>query len=376
MSTRIAFLSLCSAIAAGPALAQSVQTVKIGHVTPLSGGLAHYGKDTRNAATMAVDDLNAKRLVIGGKRIEFKLEVEDDAADPRQGTAAAQKMCDSNVAGVVGHINSGTAIPAARIYNECEIPFITSGATNPKLTQMGYKTTFRILASDDALGAGVANYTAKELKLKRVAVIDDRTAYGQGVANVFKSAAKSAGIEIVAEEFTSDKATDFSAILTNIKSKKVDALFFAGADGQAGPMLRQMTQLGMEKVRMLGGDGVCTTQLAELSGNSAALSGVVCAEGGASLAKMPGGPAWKKRYDERFPKDYVLFSPYTYDGIMVLADAMQRADSVDPKRYLPKLFDTNYEGVTTKVRFDNQGDLKNAAITLYSYKGGVKTPLD
>lgn len=348
----------------------------LGHVGPMSGANAHYGRDTRNAATMAMEDLNAKHIVIGGKRIEFKLDVEDDAADPRQGTAAAQKLCDMKVAGVVGHINSGSAIPASRIYEQCGVPFISPGATNPKLTQQGFKTTFRLLSNDDTLGAGVAIYAAKNLKLKRVAIVDDRTAYGQGVASVFKAQATQAGIKIEAEEFTSDKATDFMAILTKIKSQNVDGLFFGGVDGQGGPMLRQMNQLGMEQVRMLGADGICTTQISELSGKVATLSRVVCAEGGASLAKMPNGTAWKQRYDQRFPKEYVLYSPYTYDGFFVLVDAMKRADSVDPARYLPMLAATNFKGVTTEVQFDTRGDLKNPAMTLYTYKEGVKTPIE
>ncbi|MDN4592159.1 branched chain amino acid ABC transporter substrate-binding protein [Xenophilus aerolatus] len=357
------------------AAAQSTMTVHIGEVGPLSGGLAHYGKDARNAAVMAIDDLNAKALKIDGKVVKFVLVAEDDAADPRQGTAAAQKLCDSKVAAVVGHINSGTAIPAARIYDDCGIPFISSGATNPKLTQLGYKTTFRILASDDALAAAVADQ-AKKLGIERVAVVDDRTAYGQGIASVFSARAKTNGMKIAVEEYTSDKATDFMAILTRIKSQNVQAIFFGGADGQGGPMLRQMNQLGLTNVRLLGGDGICTTKLSELSGNVSSLGNVLCAEGGASLAKMPGGEAWKRRYDERFPGDYVLFSPYTYDAVMVLADAMVRAGSAIPEKYLSQLTKSSYSGVTTRVAFDARGDLSNPTVTLYTFKAGVKTPLN
>jgi branched-chain amino acid transport system substrate-binding protein len=357
------------------ALAQPVEIVRLGHVGPTSGGMAHYGKDTRNAASLAIDDLNAQKLVIAGKTIEFRLEAEDDAGDPRQGALAAQKLCDSGVAAVIGHINSGSAIPASRIYWECGIPFLSPGSTNPKLTQQGYKNTFRMLASDKALGAAVAAYAAKDLKIKKVALIDDRTAYGQGVVEVFRTRAKAAGIDVLAEEFTSDKATDFSAILTKIKGKNVEAIFFGGGDAQAGPMLRQMHQLGMSEMRMLGGDGICTSHLGELAGNVPGLSRVVCAEGGASMAKMPGGIEWKKRYDARFPGEYVLFSPYTYDGFMVVADAMKRANSVKPNLFGLKIFDADFKGVTTNVRFDEAGDLQTPAVTLNTYKSGVKTPL-
>jgi len=364
------------AVLAGAASAQDVQVVKIGHVAPMSGAQAHYGKDNENGARMAVEDLNTQNIVIGGKKIKWELAAEDDAADPKQGTAAAQKLCDAKVAGVVGHLNSGTTIPAAKVYNDCGIPHITGAATNPNLTKPGYKTTYRIISNDNALGAGLAFYAADTLKLKRVAVIDDRTAYGQGVADVFKKIAASKGITVVDEQFTTDKATDFMAILTSIKAKNPDGIFFGGMDPQGGPMLRQMEQLGLGNVKYFGGDGICTSELAKLAAGAKTLENVVCAEGGASLSKMPGGEAWKKRYDAKYPGQFQVYSPYTYDATFVLVDAMKRANSVDPKVYTPKLIETNYQGVTAKIAFEPNGELKNPAITLYTYKDGKKTALN
>ncbi len=358
----------------GTAQAQDM-VVKIGHVGPVSGAQAHYGKDNENGARMAIEDLNAKGVTIGGKKVKLELVAEDDAADPKQGTAAAQKLCDAKVNGVVGHLNSGTTIPASTVYNGCGIPHITPSATNPKLTQQGYKTTFRMLANDNALGAGLALHAANG-KVKTVAIIDDRSAYGQGVAEVFKKTALSKGIKVVDEQFTNDKATDFMAILTAIKSKAPDAVFYGGMDPQAGPMLRQMDQLGLSNVKFFGGDGICTAKLAELSGGAKALGGVVCAEGGASLEKMPGGKAWKTRYDAKYPNQFQVYSPYTYDAVHVLVDAMVRAGSADPKVYTAKLFDANYQGVTTKVGFEPDGELKNPAMTLYVYKDGKKVALN
>ena len=363
------------AVFASNANAQDM-VVKIGHVGPVSGAQAHYGKDNENGARMAIEDLNAKGVTIGGKKVKLELVAEDDAADPKQGTAAAQKLCDAKVNGVVGHLNSGTTIPASSVYNACGIPHITPSATNPKLTQQGYKTTFRMLANDNALGAGLALHAANNLKLKRVAIIDDRTAYGQGVAEVFKKTALARGMVVVDEQFTNDKATDFMAILTAIKSKTPDAVFYGGMDPQAGPMLRQMDQLGMSNLKFFGGDGICTAKLAELSGGAKSLGGVVCAEGGASLEKMPGGTAWKARYDAKYPNQFQVYSPYTYDATHVLVDAMVRAGSADPKVYLAKLYDANYQGVTTKVGFEADGELKNPAMTLYVYKDGKKAALN
>ncbi len=362
-------------VLAGAAMAQDM-VVKIGHVAPVSGAQAHYGKDNENGARMAIEDLNAKGVTIGGKKVKFELVAEDDAADPKQGTAAAQKLCDAKVNGVVGHLNSGTTIPASTIYNQCGIPHITPSATNPKLTQQGYKTTFRLLANDNALGAGLALHAANNLKLKKVAIIDDRTAYGQGVAEVFKRTALARGMQVVDEQFTNDKATDFMAILTAIKSKGPDAVFYGGMDPQAGPMLRQMDQLGLSNLKYFGGDGICTAKLAELSGGAKSMAGVVCAEGGASLEKMPGGAAWMARYEAKYPKQFQVYSPYVYDAVHVLVDAMVRAGSADPKVYTAKLFDTNYQGVTTKVGFEADGELKNPAMTLYLYKDGKKVALN
>ena len=370
-----AIVAAAATLFAGATMAQEV-VVKIGHVGPVSGAQAHYGKDNENGARMAVEDLNAKGVTIGGKKVKLELVAEDDAADPKQGTAAAQKLCDAKVNGVVGHLNSGTTIPASTVYNQCGIPHVTPSATNPKLTQQGYKTTFRLLANDNALGAGLALHAANNLKLKKVAIIDDRTAYGQGVAEVFKKTAASKGITIVDEQFTTDKATDFMAILTAIKSKAPDGIFYGGMDPQAGPMLRQMEQLGLSNVKFFGGDGICTAKLAELSGGAKTLGNVVCAEGGASLDKMPGGKAWKDRYDKKYPGQFQVYSPYTYDATHVLVQAMIDAGSADPKVYLPKLAAVNYQGVTSKIAFEADGELKNPAMTLYMYKDGKKVPLN
>lgn len=363
------------ATAAGVSLAQDM-VVKIGHVAPMSGGQAHYGKDNENGVRMAIEDLNAQGVTIGGKKVKFEIAAEDDAADPKQGTAVAQKLCDAKVAGVVGHLNSGTTIPAAKIYNDCGIPHITGAATNPNLTKPGYKTTYRIIANDNALGAGLAFYAADTLKLKKMAVIDDRTAYGQGVAEVFAKIAKSKGIEIVDQQFTTDKATDFMAILTAIKSKKPDGVFYGGMDAQAGAMLRQMDQLGMSSVKYFGGDGICTTEIIKIAAGAKSLDGVVCAEGGSSIAKMPGGTAWKAKYDAKYPGQFQIYSPYTYDATFVLVDAMKRANSTDPKVYIPKIAETNYKGVTASIAFEPSGEMKNPSMTLSTYKDGKKIALN
>lgn len=369
-------LTVAAAIAAVCGAAAAQQVVRIGHVAPLSGAQAHYGKDNENGVRMAIEELNTQNITIGGQKVKFEIAAEDDAADPKQGTAAAQKLCDSKVAGVVGHLNSGTTIPASKVYNDCGIPHVTGAATNPNLTKPGYDTTYRIIANDNALGAALALHAADKLKLKKVAIIDDRTAYGQGVAEVFKKTAQSKGMQIVDEQFTTDKATDFMAILTAIKAKQPDAIFYGGMDPQAGPMLRQMEQLGLSNVKYFGGDGICTSEIIKLAAGAKTLENMICAEGGASLAKMPGGQAWKKKYDAKYPNQFQVYSPYTYDATFVLVDAMKRANSTDPKKYIPELKKTNYKGVTATIAFEPNGELKNPATTLYTYQGGKKTPMN
>ena len=370
-------LTVVAAIAAISTMAAAQeQVVKLGHVAPMSGAQASYGKDNENGARMAIEELNAQGVTIGGKKIKFELMAEDDAADPKQGTAAAQKLCDSKVAGVIGHLNSGTTIPASKVYNDCGIPHVTGAATNPNLTKPGYKTTFRIISNDNALGAGLAAYAHDTLKLKSVAIIDDRTAYGQGVANVFKKVAGELGMKVVDEQFTTDKATDFMAILTAIKAKNPDAIFFGGMHPQAAPMLRQMEQLGMNNVKYFGGDGICTQEIIQLVAGAKTLGNVICAEGGSSLDKMPGGKAWKAKYDAKYPGQFQVYSPYTYDATFLIVDAMKRANSVDPKVYVNELAKANFKGVTSTIAFEPNGEMKNPAITLYVYKDGKKSPLN
>ncbi|MEF7612553.1 branched-chain amino acid ABC transporter substrate-binding protein [Aquincola sp. MAHUQ-54] len=344
--------------------------VKIGHVGPTSGQIAHLGKDNEYGARMAIDELNAKGVTIGGKKAKFELLAEDDGADPKQGTAAAQKLVDSKVNGVVGHLNSGTTIPASKIYSDAGIPQISPSATNPKYTRQGFKTTFRVVADDVHLGGTLGKYAVTQLKGKSIAVIDDRTAYGQGVADEFEKGVKAAGGKTVGREFTNDKATDFTAILTSLKAKKPDIVFFGGMDAVAGPMLRQMKQLGIN-AKFMGGDGICTAELPKLSAGTMADSQVVCAEaGGVEGESKKAVEEFSTAFKKKFNVDVKLYAPYVYDAVMVMADSMVKAGSSDPAKYLPVLAKANYKGITGTIAFDEKGDIRNGALTLFTFKGG------
>ncbi len=359
--------------AVGTMASAQEQVVKIGHVGPVSGAIAHLGKDNEWGARLAIEELNAKGVSINGKKIKFELVAEDDAADPKQGTAAAQKLVDAKVSGVVGHLNSGTTIPASKIYSDAGIPQISPSSTNPKYTRQGYKTAFRVVADDVHLGGTLGRYAVNELKGKSIAVIDDRTAYGQGVAEEFEKAVKAAGGNVVAHEFTTDKATDFMPILTTLKGKKPDIIFFGGMDAVGGPMMKQMKSLGI-KAKFMGGDGICTNEMIKLAGDAMADGQVVCAEaGGVDGALKKGMDDFGVKFKKRFNDDVKLYSPYVYDAVYVMVDAMQRAKSTEPAKYLPELAKTTgFKGVTGTISFDAKGDIKNGALTLYTFKAGKR----
>ena len=355
------------AAAPAPGAAQKSETlIRIGHVAPMTGPQAHLGKDNENGARLAIEELNAQGLEIGGAKARFELLGEDDQADPKQGTTVAQKLVDAKVNGVIGHLNSGTTIPASKLYFDAGIPQVSGSATNPTYTRQGFKTAFRVMANDVQQGKVLGEFAVKQ-GARSVAVVDDRTAYGQGLADEFRKAAEAAGLKVVASEYTNDKATDFKAILTKIKSKAPDLIFFGGMDAQGGPMVKQMAELGI-KARFLGGDGVCTPEFMKLGGEAA--EGQYCSLPGQPLEKLAKGPEFKDKFAKKFNTGIQLYAPYVYDAVMVMADAMKRAGSADPAKYLPELGKTRYDGVTALVEFDEFGDLKGGAISLYQYKGG------
>ena len=340
--------------------------VRLGHAAPLTGPQSHIGKDNENGARLAVDDANAAKIMVGGQPLQIVLQGEDDQADPKQGILVAQKFADAKVNAVVGHLNSGTTIPASKIYSDAGIPQVSPSATNPTYTHQGFKTAFRVMANDEQQGKVLGAYAGNQLKAKTVAVVDDKTAYGEGLAGEFKKAAVVAGVKVVAEEHTDDKAVDFKAILTKIKGKKPDLIFYGGMDPQAAPMAMQMKQLGI-KAKLLMGDGGCTTEFVKNAGDAA--DGHYCSLPGIPYDKMPGGPKFIERFKAKYG-DIQLYAPYAYDGVMVVVDAMKRAQSADSAKILAELPKTDYQGVTTRIQFDDNGDLKDGAISLYVAKGG------
>ncbi|NVD73339.1 branched-chain amino acid ABC transporter substrate-binding protein [Duganella sp. BJB1802] len=359
--------------------AQAEDVIRIGHVAATTGPIAHLGKDNENGARMAVDELNAKGVVIGGKKYKIVLQAEDDAADPKQGTVVAQKLVDAGVNGVIGHETSGTTIPASRIYHDAGIPQISPSASNPQYTRQHFNTAFRNIANDEQLGAALARYAMQNVKAKRIAVIDDRTAYGKGLVDEFvkniKRGGAASGTSVVSTQFTNDKATDFSAILTAIKATRPDMVFFGGMDAVAGPMLRQMKQLAIP-IKFMGGDGMCSDSVPRLAGDAMSDGQVICAEaGGVEPSQEKGMADFRVAYRKKFGIDVQTYSPYTYDALMTMVEAMQKAGSPDPARYLPVLARITHKGVTGNITFDQRGDVQDGVLTIYTFRNAKREKL-
>ena len=347
--------------------------IKIGNVAPLTGPNAHLGKDNENGARLAVEEVNTQGLVINGKKVTLEFIGEDDASDPKQGTQVAQKLVDQKVVAVVGHLNSGVSIPASKIYSEAGIAQISPSSTNPEYTNQGFKTTYRLVGTDAQQGPVLAKYTLEKLKAKNIAIVDDSTQYGKGLADEFEKTILASGSKVVIHEATNDKATDFKAILTNIKSKKPDVILYGGMDATGGPFAKQAKELGIT-AKIIGGDGMCSPTLAQLAGDAA--ENVICSTVGVPKESLANGEAFIKKYEERFKSQVEIYSPMAYDAVMVIVDAMKRSNSSEASAILGALPTTDYNGLSGHITFDAKGDLKESVITLNQYKDGKVVTLE
>jgi len=366
----LAVAALCLG-AMGSAQAEDV-VVKIGHTGPLSGSNAFAGKDNENGVRMAIDDINAKKMTVAGKTLKLELVSEDDQCDPKAGVAVAQKMTDAGIKFVMGPYCSGVAIPASKVYDEGGAILSTVGS-NPKVTMGGYKSVFRVIAGDNLIGSSMAQYAFTTMKAKTAGVIDDRTAFGQGLADEFVKEAKNLGLTIVGQEYTTNQATDFNAILTNMKAKNPDVIFYGGYAGQAGPMVKQLKGLGI-KAKLLGGDAICVAETGKLAGD-AANDTVFCAQGGAILDKVAAGPAFKEAYKKKFNQDPDAYAASFYDQTMFVATIMSKLGTTDAAKVSAELHKASYKGIVTTYAYDDKGNLQKAPITVYGFKAGMPVPV-
>jgi branched-chain amino acid transport system substrate-binding protein len=370
--TRSNIVLVAMVLAAVSGCEKKSTAITIGSVAPLTGGIAHLGKDNENGARLAIEEANAAKIRIDGKEVQFDLISFDDQADPKVGTTVAQKLVDAKVAGVVGHLNSGVTIPASAVYNGANppIPMITGSATNPKLTEQGFKNVFRVVGRDDQQGPAIANYLAATAKPRLVAVIDDATAYGEGLANEVEKTLNAAGVKVLPRERGTDKTTDWKAVLTKLKGSNPDAVFYGGMDATGGPLLRQGRELGIKAIFAFG-DGSCTDNMKQLAGEAS--DGLLCSQAG-----IPPQAASKKfldAYKKRFKIDPILYAPFTYDAANLLIEAMKKANSADPAKYLPELHKIDFSGATGRIAFDAKGDRSDAEMTIFTMRAGALTPI-
>ena len=344
--------------------------IRIGHVAPLTGGLSHLGKDNENGARLAIDEANAAQIRIGGKLARFLLIPEDDQGTAQGAVAAAQRLVGARVVGVVGHLSSGASIAASAIYREAGVPVISPSATNPRLTEMGSSVQFRVIGRDDQQGPAIANYLTGTGKAKLVAVIDDSTAYGEGVADGVEATLKSHSIEVLPREKGATTTADWRAALARIQAKNPDAIFFGGMDSSAGPLVRQARELGM-KALFLAADGACVDSMSTLAGGAA--EGMVCIQPG-----LPISVAARKfvdAYQARFNRAPIVYAPFAYDAANALIEAIKKADSAEPLRYQSQLAQLSFTGATGLIAFDEKGDRKHAPMTIDTLKGGTLAPI-
>jgi len=365
-------LVAAAAIACAASAFAQEQIVKIGHSGPLSGPNTFAGRDNDNGVRLAVEELNARKISVGGKTLKFEVVSEDDQCDAKSGVAVAQKLVDSGVKYVMGPYCSGVAIPASRVYDGGGTMVSTVG-TNPKVTQGGYKNLFRIIASDSQIGGNMAAYVAGTMKAKKVGVIDDRTAFGQGVAEEFIKEAQKLGLTIVGREFTTDKATDFMSILTSLKAKQPEAIFYGGYAPQAAPMARQMKQLGVN-AKLLGGDTLCSPEMGKLGGD-AVNDLVFCAYAGMLMDANDTTKAFQDKFKKRFGLNPDVYGPAYYDQVMFIGDAMQKSGSIDPVKVGDWMRKNAHKGVLGEYGYDDKGNRLKAPTVVNTFKDGKPTPV-
>jgi branched-chain amino acid transport system substrate-binding protein len=359
--------------------------VKIGVSSPFTGDVAALGLGIKNGATLAIQEANAdpELAELGIKISGFYV---DDAADPKTGVNAANQMVsDSKVVGVVAHLNSGVSIPTSAVYNQAGIVQISPASTNPALTQQGLANVFRVCTIDTVQGSFAGDFAYDELGVKKVAVIDDSTPYGEGLAAEFAKQFAARGGEVLATEKIQLKDQDFKALITKIQGMNPDMIYFGGMYTEAALISKQSKEAGMS-IPVMGGDGLYTQQYIDIAG-AANAEGDFATSVGLPLDLQPKGQDFKAAFEAAFPDQTIeAYDTYAYDATMVIVEAIKTvaaemgADKVATPAGKQAIIDAvaaiKYAGVTGDVAFDANGDTTNKAITAYVVKGGAFVPYE
>jgi branched-chain amino acid transport system substrate-binding protein len=359
--TLLAGIALAATLAmAGIAQAQ----IKLGVAGPITGPNAAFGAQLKNGVEQAVEDINAAGGILGQK---IAVSVGDDVSDPKQGVSVANKFVGDGVKLVVGHFNSGVTMPASEVYAENGILMVSPSATNPKITERGLWNTFRTCGRDDQQGTVAAAYIVKNLKGKKVAVVHDKTTYGQGLADETKKAMNKAGIKEVLYEGVNTGEKDFSALVSKIKSAAADIVYWGGLHTEGGLIVRQMRDQGVKSV-LMSGDGIVSDEFATIGGPGVEGTLMTFAP---DPRKRPEAQAVVKKFEaKKFnPESYTL---YSYAAVQIMAEAAKRANSLDPKKMAAVMKDGKaFKTVIGDITFDKKGDITRPDYVMYTWKKGA-----
>lgn len=360
----------------------AAKTIDIGIGAPLTAGAVALGQGMKRGANLAISQMNASDAAKAAG-ITFKSVDGDDQGDPKTGVTVANTFAsDPNLVGVMGHLNSGVSIPASKVYSDHKIVMISPASTNPALTQQGLKNVFRVCTTDAVQGPAGADYATSLLKFKTAYVVDDSTPYGTGLAAEFAKKFVANGGQVLGTQKTSDKDTDFNALVTKIKATNPDVIYYGGIYNAGALLAKQSKDAGM-KAPLMGGDGLYDPAFVQLAGASEA-EGDFATSVGLPIANLPKGQEFTAAYKAMFPNDEIAaYDAYAYDAtnvilnaVLTVAKAQGAAAVMSPAgrdAIIAAVAATNTDGVTGKIAFDATGDTTNKAISLYVVAGGKWT---
>ncbi|WP_026694960.1 branched-chain amino acid ABC transporter substrate-binding protein [Peribacillus kribbensis] len=353
------------------------KVIKIATQTPLSGGSATLGEAIKLGAQMQLDEQKDKFKKLG---YELKLQPYDDQGDPKKGVANAQLIgADKQIYGVVGHLNSGVAIPSSEIYEKYKIPMVSPANTATEVTDRNLQSVNRICGRDDYQGPAGAEYATGKLGAKKIFVIQDKTAYGTGLADAFKKSAEEKGAKIVGYEGITVGEKDFNGVINQVLSKKPDLVFFGGLYSEGGLIIKQAREKGID-VPFMGGDGLDSSTLVEIAGKSVKNVFITSVAGDTEGTET--GKKFAGNYKKKFNKNIESYSVYGYDSMGVvlkgLEDAIKENGKKQPTREQVMKAVRNlkdFQGAVTKVSFDSKGDNDFAKFFVYKFDDAKYPPV-
>lgn len=339
----------------------AASTIKIGVAGPMTGDQSAFGQDQQNGVRLAVDEWNIKGGVLG-KKIE--LVVEDDQHDPKQAVSVSNKMINEGVAGVIGHFNSSCSIPASNIYHEQMVPMISHGSTNPKLTEQNFNNIFRVCGKDDQQGVKAAGFVIENMKAKSVAILHDKTTYGQGLADEFRKGVEGK-VKVTYHGGITQGDKDFSAVLTNIKTDTPDLIYFGGIYPEGGLLAKQARALGI-KAPIMSGDGVMGDEFINIAGKDSEGAYATFAP---DVNNIPSAKGFVQKYTSKYGKPGP-YSVYAYVAANILLQGIKDANSTSGEKITKAIKGIKYEGALGTIDFDEKGDVKTSPYVIWQVKKG------